>query len=169
MGKKPAFFFKILYTPAERPEMKIDALTSLLEPVVNDMNMELVELQYRREASGWVLRLIIDKEQGISLDDCADVSREVGRILEVEDPIEHAYRLEVSSPGLDRPLKKESDFDRFKGRQAKIKLLEPLDGQRVFVGRIEGLHDAAVWLATEKGTTRLPLNKIAKARLEVEF
>ena len=149
--------------------MKIDALTSLLEPVVNDMNMELVELQYRREASGWVLRLIIDKEQGISLDDCADVSREVGRILEVEDPIEHAYRLEVSSPGLDRPLKKEGDFDRFKGRQAKIKLLEPLDGQWVFVGRIEGMRDAAVWLATEKGTARLPLNKIAKARLVVEF
>lgn len=140
-------------------------LRTLLEPVVIDLGLELEEVQFRRETSGWVLRLIIDKEEGVSLDDCAEVSREVGRLLEVENLIEHSYRLEVSSPGLERPLRQEKDFLRFMGRTAKIKTREPVNGQRVFTGTIEQLHHQVLTLQTDLGKVTLPLDMIAKARL----
>jgi ribosome maturation factor RimP len=144
-------------------------LTSLVEPVVTDLALELVEVQFRREANGWVLRLIIDTEDGVSLDDCTAVSREVGRLLEVEDPIEHTYRLEVSSPGLERPLTKEKDYLRFLHRKAKIKTREPIDNQRIFVGTIENLHNKMLTLQTDRGEIKLPLDMIAKARLVFEM
>jgi len=152
-------------TEATQTEILIGRLTSLLEPVVTDLGLELVEIQFRREAPGWVLRLIIDKEAGVSLDDCTEVSQEVGRLLEVEDLIEHSYRLEVSSPGLERPLRKDKDYLRFKGRKAKIKTREPVDGQWVFVGTIEQFQDRVLTLQTELGKITLPLDMIAKARL----
>jgi ribosome maturation factor RimP len=144
-------------------------LTALIEPVVIDLELELVEVQFRREASGWVLRLIIDKEDGVSLDDCSAVSREVGRLLEVEDPIEHPYKLEVSSPGLERPLTKEKDYLRFLHRKAKIKTREPIDNQRVFVGTIKDLHNKVLTLRTDRGDIQLPIDIIAKARLVFEM
>jgi ribosome maturation factor RimP len=158
-------FFLIMATEASQAEILIGRLTSLLEPVVTDLDIELVEIQFRRESSGWVLRLIIDKEAGVSLDDCTEVSREVGRLLEVEDPIEHSYRLEVSSPGLERPLRKDKDYLRFKGRKAKIKTREPVDGQWVFIGTIEQFQDRVLTLQTDLGKITLPLDMIAKARL----
>lgn len=168
MGVLPAFFFSI-----ENQEIKtivlIERLTSLLGPLVAEMGLELVEIQYRREGAGWVLRLIIDKEAGVGIDDCAEVSREAGRLLEVEDLIDHAYNLEVSSPGLDRPLKKENDFIRFKGRRVKIKTREPVDNQKVFVGAIERMHNGLVTLSTEKGLVSLPFDEIVKARLVIDF
>jgi len=152
-------------TAAAQAEILISRLTTLLEPVVTELGLELVEIQFRREASGWVLRLIIDKEAGVSLDDCTEVSQEVGRLLEVEDPIDHSYRLEVSSPGLERPLRREKDYLRFVGRKAKIKTKEPVDGQRVFIGTIEQFHDRVLTLETDRGKMSLPLDMIAKARL----
>ena len=144
-------------------------LTALIEPVVIDLELELVEVQFRREATGWVLRLIVDKEDGVSLDNCSAVSREVGRLLEVEDPIEHPYLLEVSSPGLERPLTKEKDYLRFRHHKAKIKTREPIDNQRVFVGTIENLHNKVLTLQTDGGEIKLPLDMIAKARLVFEM
>ena len=164
MGICPLFFL-IMTKKATQAEILIDRLTSLLEPVVTDLGLELVEIQFRREASGWVLRLIIDKEEGVSLDDCTEVSREAGRLLEVEDPIEHSYRLEVSSPGLERPLRREKDYLRFKGRKAKIKTGESIDGQRVFIGTIGQLQDRMLTLHTDAGKISLPLDMIVKARL----
>ena len=128
--------------------------------------MELVEVQFRREGHGWVLRLFIDKEGGVTIDDCADVSREISAYLEVEDLIAHAYHLEVSSPGLERPLKKKTDFVRFAERLVRIKLREPLEnGQKVLVGTLRGLDEDAILLELETETVRIDLDKISKARL----
>lgn len=135
------------------------------EPLLADMGMELVEIQFRREGHGWVLRLFIDKEEGLTIDDCAAVSREISAYLEVEDLINHAYHLEVSSPGLERPLRKREDFSRFAERLARIKLREPINGQRVLIGTLLGLEGEAVLVEMDKETVRIDLENIAKARL----
>jgi ribosome maturation factor RimP len=135
------------------------------EPLLADMGMELVEIQFRREGHGWVLRLFIDKEEGVTIDDCAAVSREISAYLEVEDLINHAYHLEVSSPGLERPLRKREDFSRFAERLARIKLREPINGQRVLIGTLLGLEGETVLLEMDKETARIDLENIAKARL----
>lgn len=147
----------------------VQELSALVEPVVEDHGCELVELQFRRETRGWVLRLIVDKDGGISLDDCAGISREVGHLLEVEDPIEQSYTLEVSSPGLDRPLKREKDFIRCLGKKAKVTTREPLEGEQVFVGLIEGVAAGNIQLSTGKGEVAIPFERILKARLVVEI
>ena len=144
-------------------------LTQLVAPVVDDFGCELVELQFRREAPGWVLRLVIDNENGIGIDDCARISREVAHLLEVEDPIEQAYSLEVSSPGLDRPLKKERDFVRCKGKKAKVVVREPIDGQNSFIGLIEEVTQESVTLRTDHGIIEIPFARMKKARLVIEF
>ncbi len=168
MGISPLFFF-IMAGNIEQSNILHSRLTALVEPVVTDLQLELVEVQFRREESGWVLRLIIDKEDGVSLDDCTGVSREIGRLLEVEDPIEQSYRLEVSSAGLERPLTQEKDYLRFRHRKAKIKTREPIDNQKVFVGTIEDLHNKVLTLQTDSGERQLPLDMIVKARLVFEM
>ena len=144
-------------------------LIQLVEPVVEGFGCELVELQFRREAPGWVLRLVIDNENGIGIDDCARISREVAHLLEVEDPIEQSYSLEVSSPGLDRPLKSERDFLRCKGKKAKVVVREPIDGQNQCIGRIEDVTEESVTLRTEHGIMDIPFTRMKKARLVIEF
>jgi len=104
-----------------------ERIVELIAPIVEDFGLELVEVEYRREGASWVLRIFIDKEGGVTLDDCADLSREIDPVIEAEDVISHAYRLEVSSPGLDRPLKKPADFIRFRGEHVKVKTYERLD------------------------------------------
>lgn len=138
-------------------------------PVLVELGLELVEVQYRREQSGWVLRLIIDKQEGVSLDDCTAASREIGQLLDIEDFIDQAYNLEVSSPGLDRPLKSMADFQRFVGRKAKIKTAEPIGGERVFVGRIQQTSGDTIILEIGGTELRIPFEQVSKARLEVEF
>ena len=108
----------------------------IAHPVLEERGLDLVEVQFRREQRGWVLRLIIDKEDGVTLDDCTVVSRELSQLLDIEDFIDQAYNLEVSSPGLDRPLKSMADFQRFIGRRAKIKTVEPIAEEHVFIGKI---------------------------------
>ena len=144
-------------------------LTQLVAPVVDDLGCELVELQFRREAAGWVLRLVIDHKNGIGIDDCARISREVAHLLEVEDPIEQAYSLEVSSPGLDRPLKKERDFVRCKGKKAKVVVREPIDGQNQWIGLIEDATQESVTLRVDHGIIEIPFIRMKKARLVIEF
>ena len=146
----------------------VGRIEAFAEPLLEDMGIELVDIEFRREGHGWVLRLYIDRQDGVTLDDCATVSREVSRYLEVEDPIEQAYHLEVSSPGLERPLKKEKDFARFSGRRARIKLLEKRDGQRVFIGTLAGMENGAVLLNTDTGVVRFMPAEIARARLLFE-
>ncbi len=147
----------------------VHRLTQLVAPVVEDFGCELVELQFRREVPGWVLRLVIDNENGIGIDDCARISREVAHLLEVEDPIEQSYSLEVSSPGLDRPLKREKDFLRCKGKKAKVVVREPIDGQNQCLGLIEDVTHESVTLRTDHGIIKIPFTRMKKARLVVEF
>lgn len=159
-------------------ESIIERVADLITPLLESRKMELVDLEYRREGHGNILRIFIDKEGGINLDDCAEVSREVDVLLEVEDLIPSAFNLEVSSPGLDRPIKKAADFERFKGRLAKIKMREKLDPdqrghlRKTFVGTLLGIQGDAVLLAQNDkkgGTIELPLEDIEKANLELEF
>lgn len=141
------------------------AIEQYAEPLLRDMGLELVEVQFRREGHGWVLRLFIDREQGVTLDDCAAVSRAISTWLDVEDLIEHAYHLEVSSPGLERPLKKIEDFQRFAGRKAKVKLKEPRDGQNVFIGTLDQVAGGQVTLLADGGPVTILFEEIARARL----
>ena len=145
----------------------INAVESFALPILEEMGLELVEIQFRRE-SGWVLRLFIDREGGVTLDDCASVSRQISSYLEVEDLIDHAYNLEVSSPGLERPLKRIEDFIRFSGRRARIKLREPRDGQRVFIGTLAGFIDKSIVLDVDGRLERFAPDAVAKARLVLE-
>ncbi|MGW8287022.1 MAG: ribosome maturation factor RimP [Desulfobulbales bacterium] len=138
-------------------------------PVLEERGLELIEVQFRCEQSGWVLRLIIDKQEGVSLDDCTAVSREISQLLDIEDFIDQAYNLEVSSPGLDRPLKNMADFQRFTGRKAKIKTIAPIDGEHVFIGKILQATGETIILAVGSRELEIPFAQVAKARLEVEF
>ena len=144
----------------------IATMQGFAEPLLAGMAMELVEIQYRREGYGWVLRFFIDKEGGVTIDDCAMVSREISAYLEVEDLLDHAYTLEVSSPGLERPLKKREDYTRFTGRLARIKLLEPMDdGQRLLIGTLLGLEGDVVTLVVDGREVVVDMKNIARARL----
>ena len=150
-------------------ETIIKQVGAVARPVLDELGLELLEVQYRREQNGWVLRLIIDRVDGVSLDDCAAASREIGQLLDIEDFIDQAYNLEVSSPGLDRPLKSMDDFKRFTGRKAKIKTIAPIAGEHVFIGRIQQTDGETIILDVGPKEVRIPFPEVAKARLEVEF
>jgi ribosome maturation factor RimP len=148
------------------------------ERVTAAHGLELFDLQLTRESQGWVVRVTIDRpgpaatpDESVSIEDCATVSRELSTILDVDDPIDREYTLEVTSPGLDRPLRHEADFRRFVGRTASIVLAEAIDGQSYFSGRLGGVEDGHVVLLVGKRNRahRLPLDGIKRARLEVEF
>lgn len=165
----PLFLFLSVASKRRVDVDLIETLTALVAPVVAERQMELVEIQFRQEQVGWVLRLVIDKEAGVSLDDCAAVSREVGNLLEVEDLIHRAYTLEVSSPGLTRALKGEADFRRFVGRKARVTVREPNGGSQVVTGTIDRVIEGVVCLVTEKGPVELLVDHISKARLDFDF
>ncbi|MDR0477401.1 MAG: ribosome maturation factor RimP [Desulfobulbaceae bacterium] len=144
----------------------LDVVEDFSRSLLAGMGLELFDAQFRKEGQGWVLRLFIDHPEGVSLDHCEKVSRELSAFLDVEDLIDHPYHLEVSSPGLDRPLRNPVEFRRFLGRQAKIKLHEAVDGQKVFIGEIVAADDEAVTLKLDKGVLARCLHeKIGKARL----
>lgn len=142
-----------------------DELAKLVGPVVTALGCELWAVEYHPGRRESLLRVYIDKSEGVDLDDCEAVSREVAAILDVEDPIPGAYRLEVSSPGLDRVLVKPEHFVRFAGEQARIELVAPVDGQRRFRGEVLGMEADVVLLRTSGGDVRLPWTQIDRARL----
>ena len=149
-------------------ENLLQEVRQVVEPILESQGFELVDLEYQRESQGWVLRIYLDRQGGVSLDDCAGISHEVGAVLEVKDLIPSAYILEVSSPGLTRPLKKPEDFNRFRNQMVKIKLYEPLDGRRNFKGTLLGLEGDRVRVEAEQQVYELPLQRIAKANLEID-
>ncbi|MFQ5488942.1 MAG: ribosome maturation factor RimP [Gammaproteobacteria bacterium] len=146
-----------------------ERLQRLLEPVVNMLGYELVGIEYFPTGHHYILRVYIDKEAGITLDDCEIVSRQVSALLDVEDPIRGQYTLEVSSPGLDRPLFTPEHFSRFSGKQVKLRLSTPLNGRRNYKGRLQGLDDGKVMLEVDGARVDLPLEDIEKARLVPEI
>ena len=141
----------------------------LILPVLEEMGLELVDLQYRREGKGWVLRLFIDREGGVNLEDCSRVSHQVGDLIDIDDCIPNAYCLEVSSPGLNRPLKKERDFIKYKDRRIRLNTFAPINAQRNFKGTIKDFRDGVLYLETQGIPHEIPLDNIAKANLEIEI
>jgi ribosome maturation factor RimP len=145
--------------------------------VAAGLGLEIFDVQFRREAAGMVLRVQIDRpgpaataEESVSIEDCSRVSRDLSALLDVEDVIPTKYTLEVSSPGLDRPLRSAADFQRFAGRWAKIVMREAVDGQSYFKGRLRGVESETVLIEAEDGRQhRVPVGVIARANLEVEF
>jgi ribosome maturation factor RimP len=146
-----------------------DRLTDLLEPVVNALGYELILLEFSPRDGSGLLRLFIDGPDGIGISDCEKVSREVAGVLDVEDPIRQAYQLEISSPGLDRPLAKPEHFQRFVGEIAKIQMLAPVSGRRRFQGVIASATKDEVLIETPEGVVTLPLADVEKARLVPNF
>jgi len=129
----------------------------------------LVDLEYQRESQGWVLRIYIDQEGGVTVEDCAEVNREVGTTLEVRNLIANPYVLEVSSPGLTRSLKKAEDFIKYQTRLVKVKTFKPIEGRRNFKGTLLGLEGERVRLMVEGRIYEVPLQGITKANLEIEL
>lgn len=146
----------------------VDMLTQLLEPVVTGLGYELVGLEYHPNRKRGLLRIYIDHPAGIGVNDCAQVSHQVSGVLDVEDPLTGEYNLEVSSPGLDRPIFKSGDYDRFIGEQVRVRLDGTLDGRRKFRGRLLGLEGESVVIEEGDGAVRVPLDLVYKAFVELE-
>jgi ribosome maturation factor RimP len=149
--------------------MMQERVLALLEPLVESLGYELVCLELHGSGQHSLLRLYIDAPQGIGLEDCERVSREVSATMDVADPISGSYRLEVSSPGLDRPLAKPEHFRRFAGREAKVQMRVPVDGRRRFAGRLLGIEQDQVVIEVDGSSFRLPLEQVEKARLVPEY
>src|SRR6185369_3050374 len=153
----------------------VQDLWLLAEPYVRDAGFDLIEVQYGREPSGFVVRLFIDtpvaagagpvSTGSVGLDDCERVSRDVSAALDVADIVSHAYQLEVSSPGLDRPLRRERDFARFAGESARIRLNDGVEGRRNFHGTLQAAKDGHVEIACDGRSYSLPIDDIQKANL----
>lgn len=155
----------------------VQQVRSIATRVAATFGLEIYDVQFRREAGGMVLRVQLDRpgpaaraEECVSVEDCAKVSRDLSAVLDVEDAVPAAYILEVSSPGLDRPLRNEQDYRRFAGRRIKIVMREPVDGQGFFKGRLDGVVDRDVVVVTDDAREhRVPLSIVTRANLEVEF
>ena len=158
-------------------------LWSLVEPPIQGAGLDLIELQWNREGEGWVLRVYIDRpapphlpgasappadvlpQIAVSHEDCERVSRDLSAALDVADVIHHTYRLEVSSPGIDRPLRREQDFRRFSGQEVKIRCTEPSEGRRNFSGTLRGAQNGQVEVDCDGRVYHLPIATIARANL----
>jgi ribosome maturation factor RimP len=150
----------------------IETIRSVAHRVTEGRGFELVDVELKRERGGHFVRLFVDKEGGIGLDDLQSVSEEVSAILDACDPVASSYTLEVSSPGLDRPLKTEADYRKSVGKLVKISTYDVVDGRRHFLGRLQALEDGVLSVALTKEGGRealIPLAKVAHGRLEVEF
>jgi ribosome maturation factor RimP len=155
----------------------VEQVRGVAARVAGTYGLEIFDVQFRREAPGMVLRVRVDRpgpsaraEESVSVDDCARVSRDLSAVLDVEDVVPVAYTLEVSSPGLDRPLRHLDDYRRFRGRRAKLVMRDMVDGQKFFKGLLGGVDGNDVLIDSEDGRPhRVPLGVITRANLEVEF
>jgi ribosome maturation factor RimP len=146
----------------------VERVRTMMDPILSQEGLELADIEYRRESKGWVLRLYLDKEGGVTLDDCTRVSQEVGRNLDIEDFIQAPYTLEVSSPGLTRSLKTEKDFEKNCQRLVKVKTFDPIENRRSFKGRLLRVSEKTIEIESDGGIFQIPLNNVAKANLEID-
>ena len=144
----------------------ISDVECLAKPLLDSEGLTLVDIEYQRETKGWTLRLFIDKDGGVTLQDCTYINNQLGDILDAKLDFDVPYHLEVSSPGLDKPLRKPEHFVYFRGRQAVIKTEEPVGGKRYFRGRLGGLSDNVVLLEVEGELLHIPYENIKKACLD---
>lgn len=146
-----------------------DIVFELAKPVIDRNSFELVEIEFKKEGPDWFLRVYIDKEGGITIDDCQSVSEELSDMLDEADPIEQSYIFEVSSPGIDRPLKTERDFRKNSGKPIEIKLFSPIDGKKIIEGILKGHTETTVEIEVEGKTINIEKNSIALIRPLVKF
>ena len=146
-------------------ERFLASVKQLAEPVCDAEGLELVHTEYQMEPGGKVLRLYIDKPDGISIDDCAAISRQVSDLLDIYIESDHRYRMEVSSPGSNRPLTKQDDFNRFRNQLVRIQSSRSIDGQKKFKGTLTGIKDGIVTLTVVEKSVAIPFENITKARL----
>ena len=149
------------------PVMK--EVTALIEPILDEMEIELVDIEYLSEQGRWILRIYVDQSGGITLDTCAEVSREIGDLIEIKDIFHQGYVLEVSSPGINRRLKKEKDFERAVGKNIKIRMATPLEGQRNFRGSLQSFQDGILCLRVKDDLILLSYRDVEKANLVYDF
>ncbi len=142
-----------------------EKLIVLTEPLLGQLGYELVDLEYAPGRNSAVLRLFIDRPEGVGLDDCERVSHEISALLDVEDPVPGAYTLEVSSPGLDRVLRTPAHFGRFVGERIWLELRSPRDGRRRYTGQLVSLDEAGIELSVDGAIVRVPFAEIGRARL----
>ncbi len=148
----------------------INEVSPLVEGFLHESGMEMVDLEFRFESGRWTLRIFIDKEGGVTVDDCANVNKELGYLIEAKNIIDYHYVLEVSSPGLNRPLKKEKDFMRSIGKMIKLELARPVNKRSKFTGRLTNVREGMISLSVDDGgLVELPLREIDKARIKYEF
>lgn len=147
----------------------IERVETLAIPFIKGNDCELVDIEYVKEGNNWYLRIYIDKDNGVTVDDCEKISEVVSDLLDREDPIDHSYILEVSSPGVDRPLKTQRDYEHFTGREVDIKLYSQINGKKEYSGILTGLKDGVVTIDTPKGELRFQREKIASVRLAFKF
>ena len=146
-----------------------DIVYDLAKPIIDRKNFELVEIEYKKEGQDWFLRLYIDKVGGITIDDCQSVSEELSNLLDEADPIEQSYIFEVSSPGIDRPLKTDRDYRKNIGKQIEIKLFSPMNGKKVIEGILRGHTETVVEIEVEGKTIDVEKNTIALIRPLIKF
>jgi ribosome maturation factor RimP len=142
-----------------------ERLIALIEPLVERLGYELVELEFSAGRTQAVVRIFIDKPEGVGLDDCERVSRETSALLDVEDPIPTAYTLEVSSPGFDRVLRKQTHFGRFVGSRVFVELKAPREGRRRYTGTLLSVDGTGIALEVDRQKVEVPFAEIGKARL----
>lgn len=148
-----------------------DMIWKMAEPLVAENGLELIDVEYVKEGAEWYLRLFLDKddEYGVDLDDCELISRKFSDVLEEKDPITQAYRLEVSSPGIERPLKRTKDFLRFAGEKVQIKTFSEVEGRKQFIGILGETTEETVTMDVDGIVIKIPRKQISKANLVWEF
>ncbi len=147
----------------------VESIIEISEPVIKDEGLELVDVEYKKVGKTWTLRVFIDREQGITVDDCQKISRQIEDIIEIDDLISNPFVLEVSSPGLDRPLKKEKDFLRFKNKSVRVNTFSPIGNRKKFRGIIQDCKNQILFLDEEGVSIEISLDKISQAKPIIEF
>lgn len=145
------------------------SVIELIEPGLLAKGLELVDVEFKKEGKNWVLRVFIDKEGGVTLEDCQKISRLAGDLIEVEEVIEPAYTMEVSSPGLNRVLKKEKDFIKFSGKKICVQCHAPLNGRKKFTGILTDFKNQLIHLEMDGQLQTISINRVAKANLVIEI
>ena len=152
--------------------MKINiqqVITEFATPIVEGLNYELVDVEFIKEGASWYLRIYIDKPGGINIDDCQAVSEKISEILDEKDPIEQSYYLEVSSPGLERPLKTERDFIKYKGELVEVKVFQPINGKKIFEGELIGLMEGKIVISQNGNNIEFEKDKVAIVKRAIKF
>ncbi|ABZ84842.1 conserved hypothetical protein, possible yhbc family [Heliomicrobium modesticaldum Ice1] len=146
-----------------------DRVSAWAMPIVEELGLELIDVEWVKEGGNWYLRIFIDKEAGIEMEDCQEVSRRIDEILDREDPVAHSYSLEVSSPGIDRPLKSDRDYERFRGETVRITTFAPVMGAKEHLGELAGKNETSILIRKNDEEMAIPLTQVSSVRLYPGF